>query len=766
MRTFRELAGWALLLVVQLTPFVALGLLAFFAGEGAGWALLVALLLALAWPRLLLSARRLREPPEDEVAEADGRRPVLLLHAPARATVPLLERAFFGQPGLFRDFRDAFRERAIERAVASVGPLLRLARPAPPPAHGPLRRGADEAWRRSLERLLRRSALAVIVIDGSDANVHEIERATALLGWSRTVLFVPPELPAEAYGRLRARLPLLPALDRRARAIRFAPGGRPVRLPRIVIDPSETVPAPEPPAATWLLVPFAIFAGLVSAIATPLLLADRGYDRELFVVGSAFAIVLGIALAGLSRRAVRLLPANEAVMVTVAALPWIFFELLGWARIRHGATPYRLREALESGAVGAAYAVPLLSAAAVVLAVGSLVRRAPGRRKAFAVLGAAAVLPFVPLALSIGAGELALGSLAGAFVLGLSVWAASGEPARANAPFPIGAAVAGALSVGALSAFASHGAWASLLSLATADPEALRARIETVSTLASAWPWFAVAGPAVAVLSALPFSRRVTRVGLSSTLAFAPFVLACTLASVPEARARARLDAFGGADVLAAAQGVPLAPGFELPLVRAASLEPALGPADVVLDASGVIAGRERVATLDDLALAGTHGSPPAVTRALARLAAERGAPPRVAVRRDMDASHVARIVRAARRAELESVDLVVRAPRAPLRSVRVDADGLEGSFHVVLEPSRVVLTDPHGWLRHVPHAGGAIDEATLRAHVLERRQSRPYEEVATLVVRTYPGTEELVRAAALLREHYPRVVLGEQGPP
>lgn len=773
MRTLRELAGFGLLLLVQVTPLAVLLFLVIFLEEArGGWALWIALALALLWPRMLLSARRLREPPPEEIAEADGRRPVVLLHRFTRAASPLLSRTLLVQPGLWRDLRDARLERAIEKSLSPVGPVLALSRPAPPPAHGPVLLEDDAEWRRSLDRHLRRAALAVIVLDGSEANAVEIERAAALLGLGRTILVLPRELSAEKYARLRERFPLLPELDRRARAIRFGHEDRPFYASSLVVHPSEVTPQPRPPHATWLLAALAVFAGLFSAIATPLMLDDevRG-SNDVFVAGSLAVLVLAVMLAALSRRAVRLVPANEAVIVTVAAFPWLFMEVGSWIASMGGSNVAR---DLEGTAVGAAYAAPLLAAAAVILAVGALVRHASGRRRVFATFGAAAMLPFWPLALTLedagaDATMITSGMLLGALTLGLAAWSASGEPGRAHAPLPIGAAVAGALSVAALAVALSHLEWAELLR--SPDPYVQERRspelVPALTLLRSALPWFAMAGPAVVVLVAMQFARRASRVGVASMAAFLPFVLLCTLASAADRRAEARAGT-GGVDVLAAADGVELAAGFELPPATRAEAYVS-DPADLVIDRGGVMAGGSRVATLEQLALAG-DGAPPAVMRELQAVASRGSGALSVATRRDMDLSHVLRTIRAAHRAGLSEVHLVGRAPDGSPNYVRFvtwapPPGPNDSQVHVVVDASEVSLRDRWGTVVPVPRARGAIDESALYERLYERRQMAPNERRVTLVIRTYPGVEDAMIVGGTIGQLFPEVRLTAHSP-
>ena len=542
MRTLRELGGWGLLLVVVVTPFAALGLLELAIDEESWGFAVLGLLAMLAWPRMWLSARRLRQAPDDEVAEADGRPPVVLLHRFARVAEPLVARSLFVLPGLWRDLRDAWLERSLAKAAARVGPLLRLARRAPPPAYGPMSLAEDPEWERALDQHLRRASLAVIVLDGSLANGLEIERARALLGLARTALVVPPEFGGARYEALRARIPVLPPYDPRARVIRFDPEERAYFMRELLFRDEELAPAPTAPQSSLLLSGIPLVAAFFAALALPYLLEDYALGHLSSREWTAWGLVeltLGAVLAVLSRRAFRLVPSSEAIMVTVAASPWLLVELAG---ALDGGT----RTRLEIGALGAAYSAPLLAATAVVLGSASLVRAAPGRQPTFAVLGAAALLPFAPLVLALErldapTGLLMVSLLAAAVGLGLSAWGASGEPARANAPLPIGGGVAASLSACATFALVIH--TTQRLWLDTYSYPSSEAIVE-LSTIASAWPYFAWAGPVAVVLVSSQFARRATRPAIASLVALVPLVLLTALAAGVEAAASSSFPAW------------------------------------------------------------------------------------------------------------------------------------------------------------------------------------------------------------------------------
>ncbi len=764
MRTIRELAGWGLLLVVQVTPFAALAMLAVFLDDTPSPGLLVGALLAmLLWPRLWLSSRRLREPPEDEVAEADGRRPVVLLHRFARASEPLLARLVLS-PALVRELRDAWLERDLRRRAIAAGPVLTLARPAPPPSLGPVRSAIDGDWARELDLQLRRAALAVIVVDGSEANAYEIERARALLGLSRTAIVVPPQ-EAEGYATLRQRLSFLPPLGAGDRAVRFDPSERAYPMASLLLRDSELAPRPKAPAWTFALAVLAVLGGLFSAIATPIALADRISESEPLVAGGFVVMALAITLAVLSRRAVQLVAANEVVMVTVAASPWLVSAILAATA---AGDPEDIRNALDVDSLGAAYSAPLLLVTSVILSSAALVRRSTGRRAAFAVFGAAALLPFLPLAASLsdsGANTDAFVAMlaVAAIALGLAAWGASGEPMRANAPLPVGAAVAAALAAAAVGVAVEHFAWRDLLrdsqwhgQLEIAAPE--------LTSFAHAWPLFALAGPSVVVLLASRFAGRASRASIASLAAFAPMIAIASLVVGLEGRARARVEdpnlAFG-APIIQLAEGTSLAPAFALP--DGTPETPWVSErAHVVLDRQGAIVDGVRVAGPEEV-----RGSSPRLARALGSIDAAGMVDLRVAAARDVPLADLAGLARTARMVGWQRMLLVARNPGAGVGGITVsfaNAPRYAGSFEIVLRvrPSDVLLTDQSGTYLSIPRVGGAIDEASVRQRFLERLQMEPNGGLV-IVQMDDPagGTAELVHTAALARAYFPDVRLG-----
>lgn len=738
MRTIRELAGWALLFIAVLMPFVGLGFVVVaIADEGPWPALLgIALLLGLAWPRVLLSSARLRDPVPEEIVEADGRAPVLVLHRFAR-TEPLITRLLFGQPTLFRELRDAWDERTIARRYALVGPIEPLTRPSPPPPFGPVRPAIDVTWATALERALRRCRLAVIVLDGSEANVHELERARVVLGLDRVVLVMPPRLADADYARLQARLSWLPTSP--DPFVRFDHEGRAFGFAEPYVHDAERTPMPVAPSSARLVALLPLPVAFLAAFAVPAALEDGplalyGDDGAGWGV---LTVVLGGVLAWLGHRAARLVPSNEAVMVLVAALPWLLPGLVLLLE-SHPSDVQDVRRLLEQSALGAAYAAPLLWATAVVLAVTSLARRTEDRRPAFALFGASVVLPLAPVAqtfFDVGQAttHLTFGLALGALALGLATWAASGEPKRAHAPLPIGAAVAASACVAASLVIVEHGASYELLARVSQGGDVPDDVLAALAASQRIVPWLMLLAPSLVVLIGVQFRGRGSRVAIGSLAAFVPLAVLAVVASSAGARARAMVEApylITGSDPFAPVRGAELAAGFELPRVGYASAVSTR--AELVLDHTGVYAEGARVVDTRALALPG--GSPPALMRALLASQAD---DVRVTARQDLDASMLLSVASAARRAGRRRIALIARDPAGSLTELPLTvAPETPTSLTVQVFHHELVLTDRWGSQRVIAHVGGRPDEATFRQALAERRQFQPSEHEMSVAPR------------------------------
>ena len=72
----RDLAGWCLAVLLFSYPALFLGtFVSWMEGDLHGFAFFLTLLAGFAWPGLYLLSRRLRQPDDLDVAEADGRPP-------------------------------------------------------------------------------------------------------------------------------------------------------------------------------------------------------------------------------------------------------------------------------------------------------------------------------------------------------------------------------------------------------------------------------------------------------------------------------------------------------------------------------------------------------------------------------------------------------------------------------------------------------------------------------------------------------------------
>ena len=221
MRT-RELMGVGLAFLLWcFPPGLLLTLVAWLDGDLPAYGFLFTFLVGFAWPGCYLLSRRLREPSDLDVVEADGRAPVLVLH-PHRAAS--MWQRLLPSPALFGDVSEALLFRALRRSFEPVGPLLRVERAAPPRTHGPMGQPEGPEREAALLREARRAALVVIIVDGTEANRREIEIIGGAIDIRRIVLVQPPSTDGafqERWGGLRERLPGLPEMQSTTVAVRF-----------------------------------------------------------------------------------------------------------------------------------------------------------------------------------------------------------------------------------------------------------------------------------------------------------------------------------------------------------------------------------------------------------------------------------------------------------------------------------------------------------------------------------------------------------------
>ncbi len=745
MRTLRETAGWGLTIALWAYPLAAPALvIAWLVGElplGVG---LLTLLAGLAWPGLVLTAIRLRAPDPLEVAEADGRRPVVLFHAFARSDLPWFERLLLVSPGFWRDLADHLQERALVRSLSAVGPVLPVARPAPAPDHGPVRALDASGWEARLRRPLRRARLLAVVLDGRQTDLRALSMGRDLLGLSR-VLLVPPARLTGAFMERWAALvesarEALPAITPRSVAFRYSaqetvealearsPGLLArlslLRQPDLMLREGEPVVGPKRPSYAPFVAILPVGAALIGALALPEML--ESYHR-IRLHGDAVPMGLllfglGVAIAVSSRRVWRLVPGSELPLVALASAPWWGAELVTWL---DGAS---LSRRLKAAAIGAAYSMPLLFSVAVLLALSTLARRTPHRSGKFAVFGLAALVPFLPLGATLDdasaqAAMFGMAIVASAVILPLVFWAASGDAGRRHAPLPLGASVAVGLGLAAAGTVAAHVAWRRALA---------RDRFaETAVPLTlwdDAWPWFLLAIPVTATVLAVAFRGRATRVSIGNLSTLAPLMLIVALVSGAHAEARARIAASAAGSVEDLLRPVLGEGARGLALPEMVADEDAQQPVEIALDARGAIVGGAYVAHPGQLS---TGRGSVALARAVA-LAARDGVVT-VAVDREVQLDAVRGLAALAFREGAGELHVVVRRPDGGAGLVRLhDRRPNPGHVHLTMRVSHdgVILADTGGYRFDIPARGGAQDDGGVSLRLSQYRAQVPARRV------------------------------------
>ncbi|MCC6874059.1 MAG: hypothetical protein IT378_07100 [Sandaracinaceae bacterium] len=734
MGTVRELVGWLLLPLVIAIPPVALGLLLAVAVDTPhdwGEIVLFSTIAILLWPRLWLTAKRLREPAPDAIALVDERLPVALLHAFTRARAPWWQRLLLGQPKLLHDIADWRMERAITAGFDRVGPVVPLSRAAGLGEHGPISLERDTQWEAKVERLIASAAMCVVVVDATAANRLEIDRAWALLGPSRLVLVLPHRRDAAFVARWngwRAQWPALPELDPRMVALRFDGEGRVARIdamtgslgahvgllasPHAMLAPHEAVAKTGMPHPLgWTLLAIPVLASIVTAIVAPFwaeaMGGDSGHDvPEIF--GTA-VLVCGVLIAIVARRYMRAVAPNDAVVLVLAALPWIAIGL-GVLVGSAAGDVYGARRAIGRLVTGAAYAVPMLLATSFMLALFGFTRPATDRRLAYAVFGAAAVVPAATLLASLSEIADAEASLVWVFLAaitsGLAAWAASGSPKSTLGPPPVGAAVGASLAIVASGLVMLGQGWKHILgahdqgSLALAIAAAREA--DTLRTAEPALVFFALAAVGTVTLVGLQFRGR-GRGAASNVIPL--FLFAVVIAAHAAMHASAAGLTAGGAEspraMLASAVGEAPVYGLELP---ASSLPARPVTADVAIDDAGVLVSGVRV--LDERT---GLAEPIGLMRLKSVLRRERRHAPtpilRIAISPHRPASDLAAVADAALDAGYGTIEVIARRD-----------DGSATALPLVVLP---VSGEPRYFLSMEPYGTFlASSDASLRLHV------------------------------------------------
>lgn len=621
MRTLRELAGWGVLLLLWVLPPIAATCFAFSVFEDGGvLAAAMGVVALVAWPGLRRIGRPWRNPPPEEHAEADGRRPVVLVHRSADQERPWYRRLFALQRGFWHASRDQRWREALSRSYAALGPVLPLARPARPPASGPaamLR--ADPSWAPALRRRLKTARLAVIVLDATETCRTDIEAAFDVLGPRRTALIMPARPDSElaaVWPALQEVVPGLPAFDSHALAFRFDPDGivlamteprgfrqrvKQLSLPRRMLFSHEHDSPPKPPTWTLLAQALPALAGLLSTVAVPVLLDFEGIQvRQPLLTPMVLAsVVLGITLSVMGRRQFRLVTANETPFVVVAALPWLTMGANRWMTGEWSRGVWGLENWLRDLITGAAYSAPLLLATSLMLSASALARRSPNRNFSYALFGVVALVPFATLvALLDDSGTYVFGIaqflLAGALAAGVAVVAASGDSPRPHGPTPLGAGASAAMAVGAWATVVTSQQWRALITMqgAMEDIRGLSGVARSLVAFGEAWIWFLMAIPLLVVLVASLHHGRGSRTGAGSVWALAPMIVVFGLVSTAHSGARAAFShAYVQSGGLMLTRAMPTIGDATLAIAPLGTGQQSPRPMDTVLTAEATYAG-------------------------------------------------------------------------------------------------------------------------------------------------------------------------------
>ncbi|MEZ4339044.1 MAG: hypothetical protein R3B82_20695 [Sandaracinaceae bacterium] len=511
-------------------------------GDLHGFAFFLTLLAGFAWPGLYLLSRRLRQPDDLDVAEADGRPPVLVVHTFERSGTPIWAR-LAPTPAFFRDLADELLVRALRRSLTPAGPVVFVERPAAPPSHGPMAL-MQEGHGSHVEALVTRARaaqLVVVVLDGSETMRHELGRVAEAIDLRRLVLAVAPRATQdffEQWARFRSQLPGLPPLEPRTAAVRFAADGTPTLIgavastasarrgalaqPSMLLRESEVSPVPRPPSWSWLLTALPIAMAFVSTVITPVFQREHGVhlgsnDTTGFAL---LSIAIGVLLAISSRRVMRLVPGNELPLVILASSLWVLGAMVGETR---GDDLWAIRSSAQNEGALAAWAAPHLWATAIVLAGASLMRASPGRRVSFGLFGFAVTIPFLSLVVSLDTavqmGGLFMATLATGFALAVATIAASGDAGRQHAPLSIASAVCATLALAAWTTTVTDGVWRGALGISETEPAArMQDALAPVLTFQRLWVWMLLPMPLVSLVG-LVFRGRATKAAVASSAA-------------------------------------------------------------------------------------------------------------------------------------------------------------------------------------------------------------------------------------------------------
>ncbi len=779
----RDLAGWCLSVLLWTYPLTLLGtFVGWVEGDLYGFAFFLTLLAGFAWPGLFLVSRRLRQPSDLDVAEADGRPPVLVVCSLERARAPLWQR-LFPTPAFFRDVGDELLAGALRRSLGPAGPVVFVARPAPPPSHGPMALvgGARDEHLAALLARAPSAQLVAVVLDGSETMRHELGHLAMAVDVRRIVLVVPPSADRELFeqwARFREQLPGLPPLEPRTAAVRFGEGGVPTIVgavapdagarrsalgqPHLILREAEMSPVPGPPVWSWILTGVPLGMAVVSTVLTPIFAEEHGVSGSSsdWFGAAVLSLLLGSLLAIASRRVMRLVPGSELPLVLLAAAPWLAAEAIGAI----GALPDLWRHAatLERAAIGAAISAPHLFGVSIVLAGSSLLRASPGRRASFGLFGAAITIPFLALTASLGdatvdVGGLILATLGTGAALALATIAATGDAGRRHAPLSIGSAASATLALAAWASVVGHGAWRQALRAADyANEVRLDEALAPLLEFDALWLAFLLPLPCVALVGLL-FAGRSSKTAVASGATLLPLALLFGLVAGDHARAEAILaerGVLGGESFLAGA-GTGLVPGFALASIHYG--EVVRGSADVVLDRGGALAAGERRSSEMELASFGSMGTP-ALARVVGERLRAREARDTVVIAVAPDANGAA-LLSACRVAWAQGATFAQLAGQSPgggttgvlvrQHFVAYDArDGAPIQLYLVVRPGEVTLESSAGERMILPRdPDGRLGVGTAQAVLMERRRVEPNRNDLTVLVEGGPSAQDVLTA-------------------
>jgi hypothetical protein len=152
-------------------------------------------------------ARRVAQRSEEVAVGNDDRKGVLLLRSFSDDRLRMRAHRTARQHPLTRlrpSARDRFEE-IVHWTLGSVGPVTALSQPGSrlQPLGATRKHFGDKDWKAGVERLIRESALIVLMVDDTDAVRDEVDMVRAEGAIERTLFVVPPVRGRERRKRLR-----------------------------------------------------------------------------------------------------------------------------------------------------------------------------------------------------------------------------------------------------------------------------------------------------------------------------------------------------------------------------------------------------------------------------------------------------------------------------------------------------------------------------------------------------------------------------------